>query len=90
MRYSEDRIKGLALKLHDRLYLNEDVDYTNEDEALACIKKTMLGFFELEDTLDDLVRAKIQTLKKNVVPGTPEWDILYRKYFEEEARKHRV
>lgn len=89
MNYSEDRIKNLALKIHDRLYLDEDVDYTDEDEALACIKKTMIGFFTLEDKIDDFVRQKIQSLKKNVSPGSPEWEILYRKYFEEElGKKH--
>jgi len=90
MKYSEDRIKSLALKIHDRLYLDEDVDYTDEDKALAQIKKVMLEFFSLEDKIDDIVRHKIATLKKNVVQGTPEFDILYQKYFEEEMRKHKI
>jgi hypothetical protein len=87
MKYSEDRLKGLALKIHDKLYLDELVDYTDEEESLACIKKTLLTFFALEDQIDDLVRQKIQTLKKNVPMGSPEWEILYQKYFEEELKK---
>lgn len=88
MKYSEDRIGALALKIHDRLYLDEDVDYTDEDVALACIKKTMTQFFALEDKIDDTVREKINTLKRNVVPHSAEWEILYSKYFEEELKKH--
>jgi hypothetical protein len=35
------------------------------------------------------VRRKIQSLSRNVPVGSREWDILYRKYFEEESRKQR-
>ncbi len=88
MKYSEERIGALALKIHDRLYLDEDVDYTDEDKALEVIKKTMTRFFALEDQIDDLVRQKIATLKRNLVPYSAEWDIMYSKYFEEEMKKH--
>lgn len=87
MKYSEDRIKNVALQIHDRLYLDNDVDYTDEDEALKVIKDAMLGFFHMEDEIDDAVSKKIATLKRNVTPGTPEWEILYQKYFEEELNK---
>lgn len=90
MKYSEDRIKNIALKIHDRLYLDNDVDYTDEDGSLQVIKDVMLKFFQLEDQIDDIVTQKIMSLKKNVTPGSPEWDVLYRKYFEEEAAKHKM
>jgi hypothetical protein len=90
MKFSEDRIKKIALQIHDRLYLDNDVDYNNEDEALRAIKKVMLNFFQLEDKIDTLVTQKIYSLKKGVTPGTNEWDILYNKYFEEELVKHKL
>jgi len=90
MKYSEDRIKTLALKIHDKLYLNEDVDYTDDDLALAEIKKVMLKFFQLEDDIDDRVKNKILSLKKQIIPGSDEWNILYRKWVEEEMRKHKM
>lgn len=90
MKYSEDRIGALSLKIHDRLYLDEDVDYTDEDAALASIRKVMAQFFALEDKIDDIVREKISTLKRNVVPHSTEWQIMYNKYFEEELKKHRL
>jgi len=88
MKYSEDRIKTLAKSIHDRLYLDEDVNYKDEDKSLNLIKKTMLAYFQMEDKIDEIVKAKIETLKKRIIPGTDEWNILYRKYFEEEMRKH--
>ena len=87
MKYSEDRIKNIALQIHDRLYLDNDVDYTDEDEALKVIKDTLLHYFQLEDQLDDIVTKKILSLKRGVTPGSAEWDIMYQKYFEEEMQK---
>ncbi len=89
MRYSDERIQKLALKIHDRLYLDEDVNYTDEVKSLALIKKVMLQYFTLEDKIDTVVREKIQTLKRGVIPHSREWEILYSKYFEEEMQKHR-
>lgn len=88
MKYSEDRIKNIALQIHDRLYLDNEVDYTDEDEALKVIKDTLLHYFQLEDQIDDIVTKKILSLKRGVTPGSAEWDIMYQKYFEEEMRKH--
>ena len=45
--------------------------------------------FQRDDKIDALVRRKIASLSRRVVPGSTEWDVLYRRYFEEEARKHK-
>lgn len=87
MRLSEDRISHIGHKIHDRLYLDELVDYTDEDKALIVIKKAIEDFVHIEDEVDSIVRHKIQTLKRNIIEGTPEWEVMHRKYFEEEMRK---
>lgn len=90
MRLSEDRISHISHQIHDRLYLDEMVDYTDEDKALAIIKNVISKFVHAEDEIDDFVREKIKSLKKGVMEGTPEWDILHRKYTEEERRKRGI
>src|SRR5207249_3008785 len=40
--------------------------------------------FSLDGRLDQLARAR---MPKRVVPGSREWDVLYRRYYEEERRK---
>jgi hypothetical protein len=62
-------------------------DFPNEGRALAETKQALDEFFQREDQLDDAVRHKIQSLSRHVPPGSREWDILYRKYYEEERRK---
>ncbi|MBL7686119.1 MAG: DUF507 family protein, partial [Deltaproteobacteria bacterium] len=54
---------------------------------LRLIKKTMTQYLKLDDQIDDEVRRKITSLKKGVAEGSREWEILYKKYYEEEAQK---
>lgn len=87
MRLSDDRISHISHQIHDRLYLDEFVDYKDEDESLRVIKKVITDFLILEDQIDEVVRAKILSLKRQVTEGSPEWEILHRKYYEEEMGK---
>jgi hypothetical protein len=64
-------------------------DFPNEGRALAETKQALHSFFQGEDQIDEIVRQKIGSLSRQVPPGSREWDILYRKYFEEESRKQR-
>lgn len=73
----------------DGLRKGKLVDFPNEGRSLAETKVALRNFFQREDQIDDLVRQKIASLSRRVPPGSREWDILYRKYFEEESRKHR-
>ena len=39
--------------------------------------------------VDDLVREKISSQKRDFPEGGREWEILYRQYYREEIEKHR-
>lgn len=88
MRFSDDRISHLAHLIHDGLYHDDLVDYPDEDKALREIKRTLIEYFKIEEEADRLAREKITTLKRGVAEGSREWEILYRKYFEEELSRH--
>ncbi len=38
-----------------------------------------------DEAIDALVRRKIETQKRTIVEGSDEWEVLYRKYYEEEV-----
>jgi uncharacterized protein len=88
-RLSDSRISHLAHLVMDGLRNAKLGEFTNEGRALTETKETLQEFFHSEDQLDDLVRQKIASLSRHVPPGSREWDILYRKYHEEETRKQR-
>lgn len=88
-RLSESRISHLAHLVIDGLWKADLADFSNEGRALAETKKVLQEFFQHEDHVDDAVRQKIQSLSRHVPVGSREWDILYRKYLEEELRKQK-
>ena len=87
-RLSESRISHLAHLVLDGLRKDQLGEFPNEGRALAETKLVLHEYFQREDQIDDIVRRKIQSLSRHVPPGSREWDVLYRKYFEEESRKH--
>jgi hypothetical protein len=67
---------------------NEDlVDYTDEDAAIKEAKRAIAELVAIETSVDDAVRAKISSLKKSVHEGSREYEVLYKKYYEEELAK---
>ena len=89
MKLSEERISHLAHLIWDALYDEDLADYPDEEETLKGIKRAIFEHLKTDDQIDDLVREKIASLKRGVQEGSREWDILYRKYYEEEAAKKR-
>lgn len=87
MRFSEDRLSHIANLIFRTLAKDHLVAYSQENIALQAIKEAVNKFFKIEDDLDTLVTQKIRSQKKAIVEGSPEWEILYQKYFSEEWQK---
>jgi hypothetical protein len=56
----------------------------NERLFLNLVKQALGDTLSLDERLDQLVRAR---MPKRTPPGSREWDVLYRKLYEEERRK---
>lgn len=84
---SEDRQSHLAHVITDAIWNDDLVDYSDEDQALRLAKKAIAEFVKEDMDIDQKAREKVASLKRGVVEGSPEWDILYRKYYEEERSK---
>ncbi|MPZ76964.1 MAG: DUF507 family protein [Deltaproteobacteria bacterium] len=88
-RLSESRISHLAHLIVDEIRKGSLADFSDERRALTESKRVLHEFFQREDQLDELIREKIQSLSRHIPPGSREWDVLYRKYLEEELRKQK-
>jgi len=62
----------------------------SERAALMEAKRILAEYFQRDDKTDEIVRRKIASLSRQVPQGSAEWDILYRRYFEEETRKRKI
>jgi hypothetical protein len=61
---------------------------TEDGRILKEIKRVLAGELGQEQDIDRKVRAKLGSYSRGIVEGSPEWEVLYRKTFEEESRKH--
>jgi hypothetical protein len=90
MRLSEDRISHVSHLILDMLVRDRTVDALQAEERLLReIKRTIMDELKFEDEADTAARRTIQSLSRRVPEGSPEWDVLYRKYLEEEMRRRK-
>ncbi|OGP14135.1 MAG: hypothetical protein A3I75_06175 [Deltaproteobacteria bacterium RIFCSPLOWO2_02_FULL_50_16] len=86
--FSDDRINDLAHKILEALVQKGGgSSYPDPDRALKEIKRVLAGRLKVDEILEAKVRQKILNLKRGVTEGSAEWDILYRKYLEEEMSR---
>lgn len=84
---TEDRQSHLARLVTDVVYDDDLVDFSDEEMALRLAKRAVAEFVKEDEEVDQKAREKVASLKRNVLEGSPEWDILYRKYYEEERNR---
>jgi hypothetical protein len=73
-------------------YLNEDdgVEFFAEPQQIRQdVFRLMEAEMRADEAIDAVVRRKIESQKRTIVEGSEEWEILYRKYYEEETARHR-
>lgn len=83
----EERQSHLAHLIVDGLYHDDLVDYADDGAALSAAKRALQQFVHTHEKLDQKVRGMIQSLQRTVIEGSPEWDIMYRKYYEQESQR---
>jgi hypothetical protein len=59
----------------------------DEGKALREIKRVLAEELAQEGEIDRIVRARLASYSRPILEGSAEWDTLYRKAAEEEARK---
>jgi hypothetical protein len=60
----------------------------DEGRLLKEIKRVLATELAQEEEIDRKVKAKLASYSRGIVEGSAEWEVLYRKTFEEEVRKH--
>jgi hypothetical protein len=87
VKLSEARILFLARESLNRMRDEGLAEISNFGLALRHGRELIAEWLEKVDQTDAAVRRKIASLKRGVVEGSAEWQILYRRYRDEELRK---
>lgn len=84
---SEDRQTHFAHLITDGIWKDDLVDYSDDDVAIKIAKRAIAKFVAEMEEVDNKAKAMVASLKRGVPEGSPEWDVLYAKYLEEELRR---
>jgi uncharacterized protein len=88
MRISRDKLNKLAHTVADTLAEVNEVGFFEDRNTIRQeARKTLETLLEEEAKIDNAARLKIANQRKIILEGSQEWDILYRKYYNEEVRK---
>ena len=89
MKLSREKVLQISHLVLAQLEKDDGVEYFDEPQQIRqTIVKIIMDEMRNDETIDALVRKKLET-QKRVLEGSDEWDVLYRKYYEEETAKHR-
>lgn len=88
MRISRDKLNKLAHTIADTLAEVPECDFLEDRNTIRQeARKALEKLLTEELKLDQGARMKIQSQRKIIVEGSQEWDILYRKYYNDEVKK---
>jgi hypothetical protein len=87
-RLSREKINFLSRQILNLLLKNEQVEFLDDpNEIRLIIVRSIEEEMKLYESLDKKAIEKIQSQKKAIEEGGREWEILYRKYYNEELSK---
>jgi hypothetical protein len=88
MRISREKINKLAHAVADTLAETDSVDFIEDRNTIRQEARRVLEQLMVEEAkIDAAARHKIESQRKTILEGSQEWDILYRKYYNEEVKK---
>ena len=86
---SDARIEALAIGVAKALARQPGVEVLDHGRAVQMAAQKLGAALRPGQGLDAAVRARIASLSRRVPEGSREWDLLYKQYSEELARKGR-
>lgn len=88
MRVSRDKANRVAHVVTDALADMEQVGFVEDRNTIRLeVRKLLEELLNQEERIDQAARQKIENQKRTILEGSQEWDILYRKYYNEEVKK---
>jgi hypothetical protein len=87
VRVSRDKLNKLARAIETAIKIDE-VEFIEDPVTIRQKAREILeGLLNEEDRIDKQARLKIESQSRIIPEGSQEWDILYRKYYNDEVKK---
>ena len=87
MRLSRDKVNLLSHQITETLASLDEVEFIEDRNTIRlAVIDILMKWLKKEEEVDKAARHKIESQKRAIPEGSAEWEILYRKYYEEEMR----
>ncbi len=84
----DDRYNEVSHAILDELYENYLIEYdVNDNQIRNVIFKAFKTFSNAYDAMDTIVYDKIKKMKKEYIPGSVEYELVYERLYEEELKR---
>jgi uncharacterized protein len=88
MRLSREKIVRISHQIVDLLVQSKEVEFIEDRDTIRQhMVQTMTNILREEEKIEQEVRKRITSQKKEILEGSEEWDVLFRKYYFEELRR---
>ena len=89
MKISRDKINHISSLIVRDFAKRDELDYkVNLNDVRLDITRVMTNILQVDDKADAEARRILNTYSNAPREGSPEWDIMYQKHFDEYMNKH--
>lgn len=84
MRLSREKINALAYQVTERLATSDEIEFLEDRNTIRlAVFDIVTKWLKKEEIVDIAARKKVDSQQRKIPEGSAEWEILYRKYYEE-------
>jgi len=88
MRLSREKIVRMSHQVTDVLVSSDEVEFIDDRDTIRQqIVQIFTAMLRDEEKIELEVRKRITSQKKEILEGSEEWDVLHRKYYQDELRR---
>ena len=88
LRLSREKIVRLSHQITDVLVSSDEVDFIDDRDTIRQqIVQILTAMLREEEKIELDVRKRITSQKKEILEGSEEWDVLHKKYYQDELRR---
>ncbi len=90
MKISREKVNHISNLIIRDFKKRDELDYTADlNDIRLEIADEMMNYLKIDDMADEAARKILSSYTANKLrEGTPEWEVLYHKHYEEYLNKH--
>jgi len=90
MRLSHERCVHLSHQVINLLEDDDEVEFLRDPNDIRLkVLQILEGEMTRQDELEDGIRRRIAAQRRDIPEGSAEWEVLFRKYYDDEMKKVR-